>query len=213
MSGRTNPYEIESVSGYPDALQIYRIPASKFWQVRLFVGRKYLRKSTKHDGKREAIEFAKRFFDEVKLAQRLDFDVHRDTFAACANKLMERQKGLVSRGERDGRLLSEDKRKLDKDLLPYFGTMAVADITTETLDDYITHISGERKLSASTINKHLVVVRKVLNEARRRGYLKALIPLGEEVCTPFKLARKELPWRPSMSQGARGNYIPSMQSY
>jgi hypothetical protein len=64
--------------------QIYRIPASSSWQVRLFVGRKYLRKSTKCEGEREAIEFAKRFYDEVKIAQRLDFDVHRDTIAACA---------------------------------------------------------------------------------------------------------------------------------
>ena len=41
-SDRTNPYDIESVSGYPKALQLYRIPASGVWQVRLFVGRKYL---------------------------------------------------------------------------------------------------------------------------------------------------------------------------
>jgi hypothetical protein len=177
MSARTNPYDIESVNGYPSALQIYRIPASKFWQVRLFVGRKYLRKSTKTELKRDAIEFAKRFYDEVKIAERLDFDIHRDTFAACANHLMRRQEGLVGRGERDGRLLSEDRKKLDRDILPYFGTKAVADITSENLDDYIDQISSDRKLSPSTLNKHLVVIRKVLNEARRRGYLRALPPI------------------------------------
>jgi len=176
MVGRTNPYDIESLKGYPNALQIYRIPASSSWQVRLFVGRKYLRKSTKCESKREAIQFAKRFFDEVKIAQRLDFDVCRDTFAACANHLMKRQEALVSRGERDTRLISEDRKKLTKDILPHFGTMAVADITTETLDDYIDHVSRDRPLSPSTLHKHLVVIRKVLNEARRRGYLKALPP-------------------------------------
>ena len=51
MAGKTNPYDIESVSGYPRALQIYRIPASSAWQVRLFVGRKYLRKSTRCESK------------------------------------------------------------------------------------------------------------------------------------------------------------------
>ena len=147
MSGKTNPYDIETVRGYPNALQIYRIPASSSWQVRLFAGRKYLRKSTKCESKRDAIQFAKRFFDEVKIAQRLDFDVHRDTFAACANHLMKRQQALVGRGERDDRLISEDRKKLAKDILPYFGTMAVADIITETLDDYIDHVSKDRKLS------------------------------------------------------------------
>lgn len=176
MRGRTNPYDVETVRGYPEALQIYRIPASSAWQVRLFVGRKYLRKSTKFESKREAIKFAKRFYDEIKIAQRLDFEVHRDSFAACAHHLMKRQEALVGRGERDDRLISEDRRKLEKDVLPHFGMMAVADITTETLDDYIDHISRDRKLSPSTLSKHLVVVRKVLNEARRRGFLKSLPP-------------------------------------
>jgi len=91
MSGRTNPYDIESVKGYPDALQIYRIAASKFWQVRFFTGRKYLRKSTKCENKSDATAFAKRFFEDIKLAERLDIDIHRDTFAACANHMMKRQ--------------------------------------------------------------------------------------------------------------------------
>ena len=168
------PYDLATIRGYPETLQIYRIPASRFWQVRLFVGRKYLRKSTKCENKADAIEFAKSFFDDVKLAQRMDFDVHRDTFAACANKLMERQEALVGRDERDKRLLSEDRKKLNKDILPYFGTKAVADITTEIIDDYVDHLSRDRKLSPSTLNKHLVVIRKVLNEARRRGFLRSL---------------------------------------
>src|SRR5680860_1305095 len=155
MVGRTNPYDIESVSGYPNALQIYRIPASSAWQVRLFVGRKYLRKSTRCESKRDAIEFAKRFYDEVKIAQRLDFDIHRDSFAACANHLMKRQEALVGRGERDDRFLSEDRYKLSKDILPYFGVMAVADVTSQTLDDYIDNISRERKLAPATLNRHL----------------------------------------------------------
>ncbi|MDX1718409.1 MAG: phage integrase SAM-like domain-containing protein, partial [Anderseniella sp.] len=144
---------------------------------RLFVGRKYRRETTKCENKADAIAFAKRFFDEVKLAERLDLDIHRDTFAACASKLMERQEALVGRKERDVRLLSEDRKKLNKDLLPFFGTKAVADITSELIDDYLDHLSRDRKLSPSTLNKHLVVIRKVLNEARRRGFLKSIPPI------------------------------------
>ncbi len=178
MSSRTSPYDLSSIRGYPDTLQIYRIAASRFWQVRLFVGRKYLRKSTKCENKADAINFAKSFFDDVKLSQRMNFDVHRDTFAACANKLMERQEGKVGREERDGRLLSEDRKKLNKDILPFFGLKAVADITSQMIDDYVDHLSSERKLSPSTLNKHLVVIRKVLNEARRRGFLQSIPPIS-----------------------------------
>ena len=174
MSSRTAPYDLTHIRGYPDTLQIYRIGASRFWQVRLFVRRKYLRKSTKTDNKAEAIEFAKRLFDEVKIAERLDVDIHPDTFAACAKHLMHRQEALVGRDERDSRIISEDQRKLNKDILPWFGTKAVKDITTEMIDDYVDELSRQRKLSPSTLNKHLIVIRKVLNEARRRGYLRAL---------------------------------------
>lgn len=174
MSSRTSPYDLEHVSGYPDALQIYRIQASRFWQVRYFIGRKYLRKSTRSENKADAIKFAKRFFDELKIAERMGFDIHRDTFAACADKLMKRQQAMVGRDERDSRLISEDRKKLDKDILPFFGNKAVADINTNLLDDYVDHLTSDRKLSASTLNKHLVVIRKVLNEARRNGYLHSL---------------------------------------
>jgi len=176
MSSKTSPYDLSPIRGYPDTLQIYRIGASKFWQVRLFMGRKYLRKSTKCENKSEAIEFAKRYFDEVKLAERMDFDVHRDTFAACANHLMQRQQSLVNLDQRDQRILSEDRKKLDKDILPFLGRKAVADITSETLDEYINEISANRKLSPSTLKKHLVVIRKVLGEAQRKGFLRSIPP-------------------------------------
>ncbi|MGB5216079.1 MAG: phage integrase SAM-like domain-containing protein [Anderseniella sp.] len=174
MSSRSTPYDLTTIRGYPETLQLYRIEASRFWQVRLFVGRKYLRKSTKCESTADAINFAKSFFDDVKLAQRMNFDVHRDTFAACADKLMERQQALVGREERDGRLLSEDRKKLNKDILPFFGQKAVADITSQMIDDYVDQLSRERKLSPSTLNKHLVVIRKVLNEAKRREFLQSI---------------------------------------
>jgi hypothetical protein len=100
MSSRTTPYDIERIAKYPDALQIYRIHASKFFQVRLFVERKYVRRSTKCVDRRDAIEFAKRFYDEIRIAQRLDFSVHADTFAACASHLIKHQASLVIIPER-----------------------------------------------------------------------------------------------------------------
>ncbi len=196
MGSRTNPYDRESIKGYPRTLQIYRILASRFYQVRLFAGRKYLRKSTRCEGKAEAIKFAKRFWDDVTRAERLDFDIHRDTFAACANLLMNRHQAMVGRGERDDRFISEDRKKLDKDILPYFGRMAVADITSQTIDDYINHATQERKLAPATLNRHIVVIRKVLKEAQRQGRLKAL-PLFPTIRKRDKLA--PISQRPSIA--------------
>lgn len=176
MSSRTAPYDIEQIPGYPKALQIYRIEASRFWQVRFFVDRKYIRKSTKFESKQDAIDFAKHFYDSIRINQRLDINVHTDTFHACAQHMLKRQEAMVNRGERNERINVEDHKKLDKDILPYFGTMGVAAITTDKLEDYIDDLTSNRKLAPSTLSKHLVVIRKVLNEARKRNYILSLPP-------------------------------------
>ena len=176
MASRTTPYDVQSIAGYPDALQIYRIPASHAWQVRLFVDRKYVRKSTGTDDKKLAIEFAKKFYDTIRINQRLDVNVHTDTFNACAQHLLRREEALVQTNQRDRRIVIEDRRKLKLDILPFFGMMGVADISASTLDDYLANLGKRRKLAPSTISKHLIVIRKVMIEAQRRGFIKALPP-------------------------------------
>jgi len=171
---RTNPREVQSVPGMPNALKIFRIDASPFWQVRLFVDGRLKRKSTGCANRRDAIEFAKNFYDSIRIAQRLDVNVHQDTFHACARRLLASQKGLITRGERDARINKEDEKKLNKDILPFFGTRAVASISRADIQDYIDQLTANRRLTPSTISKHLVVIRKVLKEAQGQGLLKSM---------------------------------------
>ena len=158
----------------PNALKIYRIDASPCWQVRLYVEGRLKRKSTGHTDRRKAIEFAKNFYDSIRIAQRLDFNIHADTFHACARHLLKRQEALIARGERDGRINKEDEKKLKKDILPFFDTKAVASITPADIQDYIDQLTTGRRLSHSTISKHIVLISKVLKEAQRRGLIKTL---------------------------------------
>ncbi len=170
----TNPFDLQGVPGMPNALRIYRIQASPFWQVRLFVDGRLKRKTTGCDDRRDAIAFAKNFYDSVRLAQRLDGTAHPETFHACAKHLAARQNALVARGERDERITKEDDKKLNKDILPFFATKGVASITAADIQDYVDQLSPSRALSPSTLSKHIVVIRKVLKEAQRRDLLKSL---------------------------------------
>ena len=43
--------------GFPDKLVIFKIPASSFWWVRYYTQKKILKKSTKTENKKIAIEF------------------------------------------------------------------------------------------------------------------------------------------------------------
>ena len=191
MASRTTPFDVQTIPGYPDSLQIYRIPASSSWQVRMFVDRKYVRKSAGSADRKEAIEFAKSLYDTIRINQRLDISVHTDTFYACSQHLIRRQETLVATGQRDERINVEDNRKLKADILPFFGMMGVSSISASTLDDYIADLGKRKKLNPSTIAKHLIVIRKVLTEAQKRGYLKAL--------PPFPVLRKKDNPRPYFS--------------
>src|SRR6476620_6880524 len=158
----------------PNALKIYRIDASPYWQTRLYVEGRLKRKSTGQTSRRDAIEFAKRFYESIRIAQRLDVNVHGDTFHACAKHLVARQAAMVGRRQRDGRINKEDEKKLNKDILPFFATKAVSAITAADIQDYVDQLSPGRALSPSTLSKHIVVIRKVLKEAQRRDLLKSL---------------------------------------
>ena len=173
MKSRTTPYQILSVPRYPEALQIYRIPASSFWQVRYFVDGKYIRRSTGTEDKAEAITKAKQLFDSVRLADRLDQAKHPHTFSAAARKFIQHQGTLVKVGDIDQRNQNEDEKKLNKDVFPFFRTMDVSAITKQTINEYLVSLA-DRKLSKSTRNKHVGVIRKVFKYCSDAGILKSL---------------------------------------
>ena len=173
MKSRTTPYNIQSIPRYPDGLQLYRIPASSHWQCRYFIDKKYIRKSTKTDDKAEAIRFAKELYDSVRLSEKLDQQKHPHTFAAAARKFLEYQSSQVAAGDIDARNQYEDKKKLHKDVLPFFQTMDVSKITKQTINEYLASLN-DRHLSKSTRNKHVGIIRKVLKHASDSGILKAL---------------------------------------
>src|SRR6476469_1813503 len=95
--GRLNPFDLQGIPGMPNALKIYRIDASPYWQVRLFVDGRLKRKTTGCTDRRDAIAFAKQFYDSIRIAQRLDISVHQDTFHACAKHLLSRHNAMVAR--------------------------------------------------------------------------------------------------------------------
>lgn len=119
-SGDLNPYDLTSIKGYPDALKVYRIARSKFWQCRYFVpGRGLIRKSTRCTEQGAAIEFAKDLYENILLEQRSGRLTSQASFASFAEKLMDRQESMVARGELDSRMVIEERAKLSRDVPVY----------------------------------------------------------------------------------------------
>jgi hypothetical protein len=59
----------------------------------------------------------------------------------------------------DARNQYEDQKKLNKDILPYFRTIDVSQITKQTINEYLGSLN-DRRLTKSTRNKHVGVIRK-----------------------------------------------------
>lgn len=168
------PETLESVPNYPKKLVIFKIAASPFYQVRYFSQSKVVKRSCKTEKKSEAIAFAKKFYEDVLLAERNLLPISKSpTFEKFANLLIEEQEALIERHERNAKLNINDKQKLKTDLLPFFRNFHVKDITYKHINDYITHLS-KRGLKPATLKVHLVLIRKILNLACRENLLDRL---------------------------------------
>ena len=62
------PQTITPVPGYPRKLVVFKIAASRFWQVRCWIAGKTYRRSTQSQSLRVAQSFARRFYEQL-LAQ------------------------------------------------------------------------------------------------------------------------------------------------
>ena len=171
---RTVPLQetISCVDGYPKKLKIFQIPASSFWWVRYYSQTKVFKKSTKTTNKSEAIAFAKKFYEKILLAEWNLLPVKTSaTFEQVALLLIDEQEHLINRGERSERLNINDRQKLKKDILPYFGSRDIKTITYRDVNTYLNKVSADRGISPTTLKSHLNLIHKILAVAEREGII------------------------------------------
>jgi hypothetical protein len=63
------PNTITAVAGYPNKLVVFKIEASKFWQVRCFVAGRTHRRTTKTTSLKQAQRFARWFYENLLVQQ------------------------------------------------------------------------------------------------------------------------------------------------
>lgn len=173
---RTTPLQLAHVPNYPKKLVIYRIEASSYWWVRYYIDGKVARRSTKTENKADAIKFAKQFYDEIMLRRASGLAVTKQSrFDICAANMLVAMKAQLARGEITQPTYDIAEYRLDKSVLPCFGQRDVADIHYEHLESYLATLSHQKpKLSLSTIQSYMKLVRKVLNYAYKRRLLHAI---------------------------------------
>ena len=175
-ANRTVPLKdtLQSIKGYPDKLKIYMMPASTYWQVRYFDGFKTLKRSTKTSDKREAIAFAKTFYEQIIAGKFTSASQAQQTsFGYWTQKMLESQRGRVDRGEFSEQAHRNDQYMLDAKILPELRGRHIKDVSFDVLDQFVIKLSAE-KLDGSTIQRYLGIAHKVLNHAINRGAIDVL---------------------------------------
>ena len=176
------PNTITAVAGYPNKLVVFKIAASKFWQVRCFVAGRTHRRSTKTTSLIQAQRFARWFYENLLVQKHVQVerpvtrrnDIEHQiqapallNFGAIAAQVYANEHARMERGEFGAGSLRMFRNRLDAYVLPHFGAMLPSAITYQMLQEFAQTLSI--KHTTSTVSNYLITVRKVLIHAVRIG--------------------------------------------
>ena len=191
------PSSITPVPGYPRKLVVFKMAASRFWQVRCWIAGKTYKRSTQSQSLRVAQSFARTFYEQL-LAQSHGFGltamqgvvlhdsslpivqqrddqaspVPQDTFAALAAQMFSAEQARVERGEFTRGSLMVLRNRLDSHLLPRWGTKPITAIGYREIMEFVDFMSQAK--SSTTISQYIIAIRKVFHHAVRMGVLDKL---------------------------------------
>lgn len=167
---------ITPIANYPSKLRIFRTNSSRYWQVRCYFKGKTYTQSLRTTNKQSAISLAKQFF-HIKTAELYGETVTKqdDTvkFADVVQATLAQQLARAERGEITREGVQIFRNRLHKSILPFFGNLPLKQITYSQICDFVSQLSN-RKLTADTIQQHLVAVRRVFNYAHSINLIAAV---------------------------------------
>lgn len=172
---RTAPiaHTLVPVPGYPSKLVLFKMAASRFWQVRCWVNGKSYRRSTRSKSLRVAQESAKQLYESLLSQPRGQSDpVPTVTWLQAAQHLLNHEQARVDRGEFSLGSWQVLRNRLVKTLNPAWGDLPLERLGTRQVMALVHQLS--QGLSPTTVHQHMVIVRKVLAMGKRMGWLTVL---------------------------------------
>ncbi len=192
------PESITPVPGYPRKLVVFKMAASRYWQVRCWIAGKTHKRSTQSQSLRVAQSFARGFYEQLLAqshgygqagtqgvvlndssspnVQQRDDQIpnipHQNTFAALAAQMFSAEQARVERGEFTRGSLMVLRNRLDSHLLPRWGTLPIAEIGYREIMEFVDFMSKAK--SSTTISQYIIAIRKVFHHAVRVGALDKL---------------------------------------
>ena len=173
---RTTPIAdtITAVPHYPKKLSIFKTHASSYWQVRCYMNGKILKRSTKTENKRDALNFAKDFYNDLL---RRDYEGESlnttMSFRKVALQMLDEMDNQVKRNELTATTAKIARLRLNKPVFKNLNKTEVASIHYDTLQNFLAKLAEqEQQISADTTKQYLKLAKRVLAYAHRMRYIK-----------------------------------------
>ena len=129
---------LESLDLAGGKLHVYKRGESAAWQCSTFLSGCNHRVSTKQRDLNRAKEFAEEWYLALRVKSRAGEMGGGHSFAAAAKKFQD-EYAILTAGERSPKYVLNSSSRIKRHLTPFFGRMDVADITSQTVQDYRVH--------------------------------------------------------------------------
>jgi integrase len=174
-------------------LHVYQRPGSGQWQCSTYLAGKNHRVSTRTESLAHAKDFAHDWYLVLHGKLRSGEIKNEKTFREAA-AAFEREYEIITEGQRSERYVKGHKDRLRVHLVPFFGKMALSDITAGQVQEYRIHRRLTSRTGApparSTLHQEIVTLRQALKTALRHGWLAHLPDLSAPYKTSGKIAHR-----------------------
>jgi integrase len=176
-------------------LHIYKRENSRFWQCSAYLAGKNRRMTTKEDSLSHAKEIAEDWYLELRGKARGGELTSGPTFKKAAEQFLQEYE-IITQGQRSPEWVKTYNWMVRVYLLPYFGKMALSEITAGKVQEYRIH---RRQLamdkrgkppSRTSMHHETVAIRQILKTAMRHGWLNALPDLSQPYKTSGKVTHR-----------------------
>ena len=172
------PNTIKHITSLPKSAVIFKCAASQFWQFRVHLQGRYLKRSTQQTDETKAKRKAALLYAAM-LQNMHDDDIgtrrvsHKDTLQICANSLFEKQTQLIANGELSKHKVKTETYVFNSHIKPFFSQYKLKDIDAEALEAFKMHLA-QKGLAKATQKNYVDIISKILQEAVKKHYINSV---------------------------------------
>jgi hypothetical protein len=169
---------VTSVPGYPAKLKIFQTNASRYWQVRCFFSPLVVIRSLRTTNKRDAIQYAKAFYDQELIKRGVDQRLKRrsltcQTIGQAVYELVQNESARSVRGDISRQSYLMTRSRSQGEIQKFFKDQPASSVDRVAIDRFVAYLS-QKNIRATTIKGYLTVLKKVLTTAQHHEWIDRL---------------------------------------